>query len=91
MSDQQAVNVKRTLSGRVVSNKMDKSITVLIERRVKHPIYGKYMKRSTKVVAHDENNTCNPGDLVQISASRPISKRKCWVLERVVEANTLTV
>ncbi len=91
MSEQQAEKVKRSLSGRVVSNKMDKSITVLIERRVKHPIYGKYMKRSTKVVAHDENNTCNPGDIVLITASRPISKRKCWVLERVVETNTLSV
>lgn len=91
MSDQQAVKVKRTLTGRVVSNKMDKSITVLIERRVKHPIYGKYMKRSTKVVAHDESNVCNEGDLVTIRESRPISKRKCWMLDQVVEANTLSV
>ncbi len=75
----------RTLSGRVVSNKMDKSITVLVERRVKHPIYGKYVKRSTKLHAHDENNQCNIGDTVTISESRPISKTKCWKLVDIVE------
>ncbi|MCP5162500.1 MAG: 30S ribosomal protein S17 [Hahellaceae bacterium] len=75
----------RTLSGKVVSNKMDKSITVLVERRVKHPIYGKYVKRSTKLHAHDENNQCNIGDTVTIQESRPLSKTKCWKLVEIVE------
>ena len=75
----------RTLSGKVVSDKMDKSITVLIERRVKHPIYGKYVKRSTKLHAHDENNECNIGDTVTIQETRPLSKTKCWKLVDVVD------
>ncbi len=75
----------RTTSGKVVSNKMDKSITVLIERRVKHPIYGKYVKRSTKLHAHDENNACNIGDVVTIKESRPISKTKTWELVSIDE------
>ena len=75
----------RTLQGRVVSDKMDKSITVLIERRVKHPMYGKYMTRSTKLKAHDETNQCNAGDLVTISECRPISKSKSWTLVDVIE------
>ena len=66
----------RTLQGRVVSNKMDKSIVVAIERRVKHPLYGKYIKRTTKVHAHDENNTAHEGDLVSIRETRPVSKTK---------------
>ena len=70
--------LKRTLTGKVVSNKMDKSITVLIERRVKHPVYGKYITRSTKLHAHDENNVCKEGDVVTIAECRPISKRKRW-------------
>ncbi|QDP02487.1 30S ribosomal protein S17 [Thalassotalea sp. PS06] len=74
----------RTLQGRVVSDKMDKSITVLIERRVKHPIYGKFMIRSTKLKAHDENNVCNEGDLVTIRECAPISKSKSWTLVDVV-------
>ena len=77
--------VKRTVTGRVVSDKMDKSITVLIERKVKHPVYGKYVKRSNKLFAHDENNECKEGDLVTVSACRPISKNKCWMLEEIVE------
>ncbi|MCW9024758.1 MAG: 30S ribosomal protein S17 [Gammaproteobacteria bacterium] len=77
--------VQRTITGRVVSNKMDKSITILVERRVKHPVYGKYIKRSTKLHAHDANNECNEGDVVSISACRPISKSKCWVLEKIIE------
>lgn len=75
----------RTLTGQVVSNKMDKSIVVKIERKVKHAQYGKYMKRSTKLHAHDEENRCNVGDTVTIRESRPISKTKCWVLVDVVE------
>lgn len=78
--------LKRTLTGRVVSNKMDKSITVLIERRVKHPVYGKYITRSTKLHAHDENNVCKEGDVVTIAECRPISKTKAWALVEVVEA-----
>ncbi len=73
---------KRTKQGRVISNKADKSITVLLERQVKHPLYGKYMKRSTKVHVHDEDNDCGEGDLVSITECRPISKTKSW---RVVE------
>jgi len=75
----------RTINGKVVSDKMDKSITVLVERRVKHPIYGKYVKRSTKVHAHDENNECNIGDTVTIAETRPLSKTKSWALVNVVE------
>ncbi|GLQ30474.1 30S ribosomal protein S17 [Litoribrevibacter albus] len=75
----------RTVSGKVVSDKMDKTITVLVERRVKHPIYGKYVKRSTKVHAHDESNQCRLGDVVTISETRPLSKTKSWSLVEVVE------
>ena len=75
----------RTLQGRVVSDKMDKSITVLIERRVKHPIYGKFISRSTKLKAHDETNQCNIGDVVTIRECAPISKSKSWTLVDVVE------
>lgn len=77
--------VQRTLTGRVISSKMDKSITVLVERRVKHPLYGKFIRRSTKLHAHDENNECNQGDVVTIAQSRPISRTKSWRLVRVVE------
>jgi small subunit ribosomal protein S17 len=73
------------LSGKVVSDKMNKSITVMIERRVKHPLYGKYIKRSTKVHAHDENNECNIGDTVTIQESRPLSKTKSWKLLSINE------
>ncbi len=76
---------KRTVTGRVISDKMDKTITVLVERRVKHPVYGKYIKRSTKLHAHDANNECQIGDLVTISECRPMSKTKTWVLEKIVE------
>jgi small subunit ribosomal protein S17 len=78
-------STSRILSGKVVSDKMDKTITVLIERRVKHPIYGKYVKRSTKVRAHDELNECSLGDLVDIQESRPLSKTKSWKLLKIVE------
>ncbi|MFT7300220.1 MAG: small subunit ribosomal protein S17 [Porticoccus sp.] len=75
----------RTLSGRVVSNKMDKSVTVLIERRVKHPMYGKIVNKSTKIKAHDEENTCRAGDLVTIAETRPLSKTKSWALVNIDE------
>lgn len=75
----------RTVVGQVVSNKMDKSITVRIERRVKHPLYKKYVRRSTKLVAHDEANECLEGDLVAIEECRPISKRKSWRLQKIIE------
>lgn len=75
----------RTLQGRVVSDKMEKSIVVAIERFVKHPIYGKFIKRTTKLHVHDENNECGIGDVVEIRECRPLSKTKSWTLVRVVE------
>ncbi|MDF9393548.1 MULTISPECIES: 30S ribosomal protein S17 [Methylococcus] len=75
----------RSVTGRVVSNKMDRTIVVAIERQVSHPLYGKYIRRTTKVLAHDENNECGIGDLVTLYASRPISKKKAWTLGAVVE------
>jgi small subunit ribosomal protein S17 len=75
----------RTQQGRVVSDKMEKSIVVAIERFVKHPIYGKYVKRTTKVHAHDENNECGLGDTVEIRECRPLSKNKSWTLVKIVE------
>ena len=75
----------RTITGRVVSDKMDKTITVLVERVVKHPVYGKYIKRSTKMMAHDEQNTCHEGDVVAITSCRPISKNKTFKLVQVLE------
>ena len=72
------------MKGKVVSNKMEKSITVLTERRVKHPIYGKYLTKSSKLHAHDENNECSIGDVVTIRECRPISKSKSWTLVEVV-------
>lgn len=77
----------RTLVGRVVSNKMDKTVTVLVERVVKHPIYGKYIKRSTKLMAHDEQNLCKEGDIVSITSCRPISKNKTFKLVEIVESS----
>ncbi len=77
--------ILRTQTGSVVSDKMDKSAVVLIERRVKHPVYGKFMKKSTKLHIHDENNECGIGDTVQITECRPISKTKSWKLVKVVE------
>ena len=74
----------RTVTGTVTSNKMDKTISVLVERTVKHPLYGKFMRRSTKLMAHDEANECNEGDVVIIEASRPISKNKSWRLQKIV-------
>jgi small subunit ribosomal protein S17 len=77
--------VKRTKVGRVVSDKADKTVTVLLERQVKHPLYGKYIKRSTKVHAHDEDNSCGEGDLVMISECRPLSKNKSWRVVEIME------
>ena len=76
--------VERTLTGRVTSNKMDKTITVAIERLVKHPVYGKYIRRTTKLHAHDEHNQCYEGDMVTIKQCRPLSKSKSWMLVDVV-------
>ncbi len=73
------------VTGKVVSNKMDKSIVVLIERQIRHPMYGKRIRRSTKIKAHDENNVCQQGDIVRIKETRPISKTKSWTLVDVVE------
>ncbi len=77
----------RTVTGRVISNKMDKSATVMIERKVKHPVYGKYIRRSTKLHIHDAENTCQEGDLVIIEQCRPISKTKSWRLLEVIGRN----
>jgi small subunit ribosomal protein S17 len=82
MSEQ--VKAPRTMTGEVVGNRMDKTIAVRVQRTVKHPLYEKYMRRSTKVLAHDENNECREGDIVVIEASRPISRRKSWRLNRIV-------
>jgi small subunit ribosomal protein S17 len=76
----------RVATGKVVSNKMDKTVTVLLERRVKHPVYGKYITRSSKIHAHDESNQCNIGDTVTVAETRPISKTKSWNLLEVVES-----
>jgi small subunit ribosomal protein S17 len=75
----------RTVSGRVLSNKMDKSATVLVERMVKHPVYGKYVKRSTKLMVHDEQNQCQEGDIVSITSCRPMSKHKNFKLVAILE------
>jgi len=77
--------IKRTLVGKVVSDKMDKSITVAVERQVQHPKYGKYLKRTTKLHAHDEKNECRAGDVVRIQETRPLSKTKFWTLVDIVE------
>ena len=80
------VRTKRKVRvGRVVSSKMQKTAVVLIERRVRHPLYGKFMKRSTKFKAHDEENVCGEGDTVEIMETRPLSKEKCWRVVRIIE------
>ena len=76
---------RRTLVGRVVSDKMDKTVSVAIERLIKHPAYGKYIRRTSKVMAHDESNECKTGDRVAISECRPVSKNKAWTVVNVVE------
>ena len=81
-------NVARSTTGRVVSAKMDKTITVEIERKVQHPLYQKYIRRRTKLHAHDENNECGEGDLVVIEECRPLSKSKSWRLVKIVEKAT---
>ena len=78
-------NAQRTITGRVVSDKMDKSVSVAIERKIKHPVYGKYIRRTTKVMAHDAANECKAGDRVAISECKPISKNKSWTVVNVVE------
>ena len=82
MSDR---NLRKTRVGVVASNKMDKSITVVVERRVQHKLYGKFMKNTSKFVAHDEKNDCNIGDTVRIMETRPLSKRKNWRLVEIIE------
>ncbi|PWF54879.1 30S ribosomal protein S17 [Massilia glaciei] len=86
MTETTKVALKRTLVGKVVSDKMDKTVTVLIERHVKHPLYGKIIMRSNKYHAHDEGNTVKMGDTVEIQEGRPISKTKAWTVTRVVQA-----
>lgn len=76
---------RRAITGRVISDKMDKTISVAIERLIKHPVYGKYIRRTTKILAHDANNECKLGDRVTISECRPISKNKSWAVIDVVE------
>ena len=78
-------NLRKERIGLVVSDKMEKSIIVKVDRREKHPIYGKFMKKSTRLVAHDENNECNIGDKVRIMETRPLSKNKCWRLVEIIE------
>ena len=78
-------NLRKERIGVVVSNKMDKSIVIKVERKVKHPLYGKFVKKSTKFMAHDEKNECNIGDIVRIMETRPLSKNKCWRLVEIVE------
>lgn len=85
----QANKFNRTLMGRVISNKMDKTINVSIERRVKHAKHGKYLKRSSKILAHDLNNQCHEGDIVIIQEGRPVSKRKAWSLVQVVDNKSI--
>ena len=88
MSEEENVlnrNLRKVRFGLVTSNKMDKTIVVKVERRVKHPIYGKFVKKTSKFVAHDENNECGIGDTVQIMETRPMSKRKRWRLTQIVE------
>lgn len=82
----EATNTVRTATGKVVSNKADKTITVMVERRVKHPVYGKFITRSSKIHAHDENNECNMGDVVTVAETRPLSKLKTWKLLKVEES-----
>ncbi len=77
--------LRKERTGLVVSDKMDKSIVVIVERKVKHPMYGKFVKKTTKFIAHDEKNECNSGDTVRIMETRPLSKNKCWRLVEIIE------
>lgn len=85
MDDQVKKSLKRSLTGKVVSDKMDKTVTVVVESRVKHPLYGKIVMRSKKYHAHDENNEAKQGDTVEIQESRPISRTKAWTVTRIVQ------
>jgi small subunit ribosomal protein S17 len=85
MSENITRNERKQRTGRVVSNRMDKSITIAVDRQIKHPIYGKFITKTTKYMAHDENNEANIGDLVKIMETRPLSKRKRWRLVEVIE------
>jgi small subunit ribosomal protein S17 len=87
MTETTKKSLRRTLIGRVVSDKMQKTVTVLVERRVKHPLYGKYVAKSKKYHAHDEANQYKDGDTVEIAESKPISRSKSWVVTRLVEAS----
>lgn len=78
-------NLRKTRIGRVSSNSMEKSISVTVERKLRHPIYGKFVKKSNKLMAHDEKNECNVGDLVKIMETRPLSKNKRWRLVEIIE------
>jgi small subunit ribosomal protein S17 len=78
-------NIRKERIGIVVSNKMDKSVVVNVQRKVKHPVYGKFVNKTTKFIAHDEDNTCNIGDTVRIMETRPLSKRKSWRLVEIIE------
>ena len=77
--------LRKERTGLVMSDKMDKSIVVMVERKVKHPMYGKFVKKTTKFIAHDEKNDCNIGDTVRIMETRPLSKNKCWRLVEIIE------
>ena len=77
-------NMRKVRIGKVVSNKMDKSITLTVDRKVKHPLYGKFVQKTTKLMAHDENNECGIGDTVKVMETRPLSKNKCWRLIEIV-------
>ena len=86
MMEQSNKKLRRVLQGRVISDKMQKTITVLIEKRMQHPLYGKFVSKSKKYHAHDETNQCRAGDMVEISESRPLSKTKAWVVTKVLNA-----
>jgi small subunit ribosomal protein S17 len=77
-------NLRKVRIGKVVSTKMDKSITITVDRKVKHPLYGKFVQKTTKLMAHDENNECGIGDTVKVMETRPLSKNKCWRLLEVI-------
>lgn len=77
-------NLRKVRIGKVVSNKMDKSITITVDRKVKHPLYGKFVQKTTKLMAHDENNECGIGDTVKVMETRPLSKNKCWRLLEII-------
>jgi len=85
MEENKVRNLRKERVGIVVSNKMDKTIVVAEKRKVKHPIYGKFVNKTTKFYAHDEKNDCNIGDLVKIMETRPLSKNKCWRLVEIIE------